>query len=503
MRVNRRDLMKAMGAGASAAAIQSGKLSAADSTSSPPRKPNIVLFVTDDHGQWLQEAYGNSEVHTPNLMKLARRGVRMSNSFTTCPVCSPARASILTGRMPSQHGIHDWIGETTETYQYQWLQGQVLLSELLKDAGYHTGLVGKWHCGQDRYPRPGFDYWFTFWETQYPHSGKQVFSDNGKQLTVDGFQSSFFTDRAISFLRSTRDSSADSKKPFFLYVGYTDTHSPHTQMPAELLDRYKDATFRDIPAESFAPCHGASTLLVSKDPAVERARRQQYYAAASSVDREVGRIVDELAALGELDNTLVIYAGDHGLNGGHHGLWEKGNATIPQNFLEESIRVSAIFSWPSGGISRGLECDISVNHCDLFATLLDVAGAAPNTETARRIHSPGQSYLSHLRGEPGGEWRDSVICEYGNARMIRHNGYKLILRYPYNGRTWGNEFYDLRADPRETVNLYPKPSEAQATIIAELRRRIDDYFAVYSIPEHDGLHMETQPIPNPAAPWLK
>jgi hypothetical protein len=87
--------------------------------------------------------------------------------------------------------------------------------------------------------------------------------------------------------------------------------------------------------------------------------------------------------------------------------------------------------------------------------------------------------------------------------MIRRDGYKLIVRYPYNGHEWGNEFYDLSADPRETVNLYSSPSAKQAAIIAELRRRIDDYFAVYSVPEHDGMHMEKQPIPNSACPWLR
>ena len=273
------------------------------------------------------------------MTRIARNGVRMANAFTTCPVCSPARASFFTGRMPSQHGIHDWIEETKQAYAYPWLKGQPLLSELLRDAGYHTGLVGKWHCGEERIPHPGFDSWFSYWVNQYPHSGKQQFSDNGKQFSAEGFQSPLLTDQAIRFLRSHYSNKSAASRPFFLFVGYTDTHSPHTQMPDDLVSQYKDATFRDIPHETFSSVHGKTLLPVSTDPAVEHTKRQQYYAAASSIDREVGRVLDELESTGQLENTLVVYTGDHGLNAGHHGMWEKGNATLPQDFLEESIRV--------------------------------------------------------------------------------------------------------------------------------------------------------------------
>ncbi len=484
--------------------MRSGKAQAdAKPKGDSPRRPNLLVFLTDDHAQWLQEAYGNTEVQTPNLTRLARNGVRMSNAFTTCPICSPSRASFFTGRMPSQHGIHDWLDESKQSYDYPWLKDQTLISELLKEAGYHTGLVGKWHCGQDRYPHPGFDYWFTFWDTQYPHAGKQNFSDNGKQLRADGFQSSLFTDRAISFLRSHRENEADARKPFFLFISYTDTHIPHVQMPSDLVAKYQGATFRDIPVETFPSSHGAPYIPVSKDPVVERTLREEYYAAASSIDREVGRVLDALATFGYMDDTLIVYTSDHGLNAGQHGMWEKGNATSPQNFFDESIRVPCALSWPGGGLPRGLDCDLPVNHCDLFATLLDVAGATPDPATARKINSPGRSYLSHIRGKPESKWKDDVICEYGNARMMRQDGYKLILRYPYNGMQWASEFYDLRADPRETINLYSSPTLEQSQIVARMSKAIDDYFATYTVPDHDGLHLETQPVTSTFVPWLQ
>jgi arylsulfatase A-like enzyme len=503
MGVKRRDLLKTLGTVTVASALGGNASTMGDSKklAAPAAKPNILVFLTDDHGQWLQQAYGNSEVHTPNMTRIARNGVRMTNAFTTCPVCSPARASFFTGRMPSQHGIHDWIEETKQAYAYPWLKGQPLLSELLRDAGYHTGLVGKWHCGEERIPHPGFDFWFSYWVNQYPHSGKQQFSDNGKQVSPEGFQSPLLTDQAIRFLRSHYSNKSAATRPFFLFVGYTDTHSPHTQMPDDLVSRYKDATFRDVPRETFPTAHGKALLPVTADAPAERTKHEQYYAAASSIDHEVGRILDELESTGQLENTLVVYTGDHGLNAGHHGMWEKGNATIPQNFLEESIRVPCTVSWPAGHIPKDLVSDLTVNHCDLFATLLEAANVAPRPGPESQIKLPGRSYLRQLRGEATQGRDDTVFCEYGNARMIRSAGYKLILRYPFRGVSFPNEFYDLKADPRETENLFGSPN--YAGLIEQMTSQLNEFFATYSLPEHDGKDPDKQPLATPASPWLQ
>jgi choline-sulfatase len=505
MTVKRRDLLKSLGAitAASAFSPASATTGAGRVKPSPAKRPNILVFLSDDHAQWLQQAYGNSEVQTPNMQRIARNGVRMTNAFTTCPVCSPARASFFTGRMPSQHGIHDWIEETTQAYAYPWLKDQTLISELLQKAGYHTGLVGKWHCGEERYPHSGFDSWFSFWVNQYPHAGVQNFSDNGKHVTEDGLQSSLLTNHALHFLRSHYADKQTREQPFFLFVGYTDTHSPHEAMPEELVSKYSDATFRDVPKERFSKAHGTALLPVSDDAAAERKKHEQYYAAASSIDREVGRVLDELKSMGRLDDTLVVYTGDHGLNAGQHGMWEKGNATIPQNFLEESIRVPCAISWPKGGISSNLESDLPVNHCDLFATLLEVAGATPDAATAKKINSPGRSYLGQLRGRGAEGWKDSVVCEYGNARMIRKDGYKLVLRYPYDGVSFANELYDLKADVRETTNLYGSADSVHAQIIRDLSDRLSEFFSAYTVPEHSGLDLEHQALATPASPWLQ
>ncbi len=502
MKLKRRNLLKSLGALTAASAFNASA-SAAPAKASTSKRPNILVFLSDDHAQWLQQAYGNSEVLTPNMQRIAHSGVRMTNAFTPCPVCSPARASFFTGRMPSQHGIHDWIEEITQAYAYPWLKDETLLSDLLKKAGYHTGLVGKWHCGEERYPHSGFDSWFSYWTNQYPHAGAQNFSDNGKHVTEDGFQSPLLTDRALHFLRMHHQDKQTTEKPFFLFVSYTDTHAPHETMPDDLVSHYNDATFRDIPSERFSKVHGTPLLPISADPIAERNRHKQYYAAASSIDREVGKVLDELHAMGKLDDTLVVYTGDHGLNAGQHGMWEKGNATIPQNFLEESIRIPCTLSWPNGGIPGNLESDLLVNHCDLFATLLEAAKAVPDAATAKKINSPGRSYLSQLRGKTSTTWKDAIVCEYGNARMIRKDGYKLILRYPFQGVTFANELYDLKADPRETTNLYANPDPLYARITQELTVQLNEFFSTYTVPAHSGLDLEHQALATDASPWLQ
>jgi len=470
----------------------------AHAASRETHRPNILVFLTDDHGQWAEHTYGNSELRTPNFDRLASTGVKMTQAFTTCPVCSPARASFFTGRMPSQHGIHDWLGDTQDR-THPALTGQKLISEHLHDAGYHTALVGKWHCGEEREPHPGFDYWYGYWVNQYPHMGEQNFSDQGRHVVEYGQQSPLLTNHALDFLKKHRSDKSSSSKPFFLYVSYVDTHSPHNQAPDDLVDMYQDATFRDIPDEEPAPCHG-KTMSPKLAPGPEKHRRAEYYAAATSVDREVGRVLDDLKANGELENTLVVYTGDHGLNCGQHGIWEKGNGTSPQNFLDESIRIACTVSWPAGGILQNAECADVVNHCDTWATLLDVAGATPNAETRKNINSPGRSYLPQLRGSSVSKWDDAQISEYGNARMIRTAQHKLILRYPFGGFTGPNELYDLQGDPRETVNRYD--DESLAPTVAQLTAKLNKFFETYSVPGRTGLQLEEQVQPNENPPWV-
>lgn len=498
-KMKRREFMKKAGAmGTGLVAWPGG--STVDQAAAGTKRPNILVFLTDDHGQWAQQAYGNSELETPNLNRLAANGTRMTQAYTPCPVCSPARASFFTGRMPSQHGIHDWLKEQSDAAEHPWLQGQTLISELLKDVGYHTGLVGKWHCGHTRQPYPGFDRWFSYWVSQYPHYGVQQFSDQGKLVLDQGQQSPLLTRRAIDFLRDHQKNEGARGKPCILFVGYVDTHSPHNAAPPDLVAKYESATFRDIPREKFQPCHGEASIPVNGNSEIERMKRMEYYGAVSSLDREVGSVLAELESTDQTENTLVVYTGDHGLNTGQHGMWEKGNGTLPQNFFDESIRVSCTLCWPAGDIRQNAVCNDFVSHCDLWATLLDIAGASPDEKTALRINSPGRSYLQQLRGGKVSGWRKTIISEYGNARMARTDRYKLIRRYRYGGLRFADELYDLMEDPRETVNRFGDASLGK--VVDELTEGLNRFFKKYTTPGHSGLDLVHQWECTPDSPWL-
>ncbi len=164
------------------------------------KQPNILLFVTDDHGQWASGPYGNRELRTPNLDRLAATGVVMENAFTPTPVCSPARASLLTGLTPSQHGIHDYIAMRFD--RRDWLAGLHTLPKLLQKAGYRTGMCGKWHLGNEDRPAAGFDSWFSI-GSAYPvhHCGTREFCQQGRMATLRGYVDDIIAERAAQFLQ--------------------------------------------------------------------------------------------------------------------------------------------------------------------------------------------------------------------------------------------------------------------------------------------------------------
>ena len=457
-----------------------------------PDRPNILVFLTDDHGQWAAGCYGNREIASPTMDHLAATGVRMTRAFTTCPVSSPARASFFTGRLPSQHGIHDWLFERELPYaDHPGLRGQRTIAQLLHNAGYTTALCGKWHCGDDAIVQPGFDRWFAHLR-QGPHCGDVPFSDQGEQVVKHSQLSDAVTDDAVRFLRSR-----DRDRPFFLCVGYVDTHTPHRDHPPRLVERYRQCTFDDIPDESPADCHGTVVIPWPDNEVIRRDQLANYYAAVTHIDEQMARVLDVLGEAGDLDNTLIVYTADHGHMNGHHGLHTKGNATVPQNLIDESILVPCLLSWP-GVLLAGGVCDRFVDHCDLFNTLLDAAGVELDDTVQKEINSPGRSYLPLLRGDTD-DWRDAQFSEYGNARMIRTDTHKLIERYAGPNGHFADELYDLVADPRERSNVI----DQQADIAASLRRRLHEHFDRYQITERSGRNITDQPRCSPTEPWRR
>ena len=450
--------------------------------------PNIIVFFSDDHAQWALPSYGNREIYAPNLTHLARTGALMGNAFTPCPVCSPARASFWTGLYPSRHGVHDHLAEDDAAVQAtDWLAGRPTLAQRLQDAGYLTALAGKWHCGSGEIPKPGFDYWYSAWrKTPKYDSPISKYSDQGRVVERRGTDTQIITDAAVDFLRAR-----DRDRPFFLFVGYAATHNPWINRPQRLVAQYRNATFSDIPADIAYPFGAAGTHPVAPDD--PREALAQYYASVTMIDEGVGRLLDELDAQAEREKTLIVYTSDHGLNLGHHGLWGKGNGSEPLNMLDESIRVPLIVNQP-GAITGGARRDEFVTHCDLHATLLDIAGAAPDAG-AEQAESPGRSYKPILLGAPATDWQNTYIGEYGPTRAIRDRRYKLVRRPA------GDLLHDLRADPRETVNLI---DEADCRPLVErLRAQLDAFFARHEIAEHSGLRGDALPIHNRREAWRK
>ena len=463
-----------------------------------PARPNILLVVTDDQGHWACGPCGNSEIQTPIMDLLAEEGTFFTNASSPSPVCSPARASLLTGRLPSQHGIHDFLSETG-TDERDWLADELLLPEILHDSGYFTSLVGKWHLSGSGVPSAGiFDRWLSYdvaaegWRNQYLHTGRVNLLEDGRSLTVDGSQTAELGRRAMEILDGR-----PSEQPFFLLFAPTDTHAPFEGHPEERVERCRGLEFADIPADesSFLPPFGAASVLPD-DPTEMLA---QYYAGAGVQDEWLGRILAKLEENGDLEDTLIIVTSDHGHMNGHHGLVGKANATLPQNLYNEVVRVPLVMRWP-GQVAAGERSDLFVDHMDLFMTVLDAAGIELDSPTLHRISSPGRSVIPVLR-DASVEWRRYRFAEHGNARMAADPKWKLVRRYPPLDPRFGDELYDLGTDPRETTNLAEEPAFADE--YSRLSEVLDSYFARFEDPEKSGTRIMEQPPANGREPGTR
>lgn len=458
------------------------------------KRPNILLVVADDHAQWAAAPYGHPLVRTPTLDFLAESGLMMGSATSVSPVCSPSRASLLTGRLPSQHGLHDFLREEPD-FDAGWLQGELLLPELLQRVGYTTALIGKWHCGVDSTrPVRGFDRWLSYdvgpggWRNQYDHRGRVFLSDQGRPTSADGLQTGHLVDAALRFIVGAQ------KKPWFVLLAPTDTHAPHEGLPERWVQRYRSTLDIVRGRPSFLPA--ANPQSAADDNLLEILA--QYLAAVSHQDAEVGRLIDELDARGVLDETLVVYTSDHGLMVGQHGLVGKANATLPQNLYEEVVRVPMLLRWP-GHLPAGERLDLPFDQLDLFHTLLHAAGVELGG-LEKRVDSPG-SNLFHYLDDPGASWRRYRFSEHGNARMVAGPRFKLVRRYPPLDPRFGDELYDLENDPGEHQNLAGNPAFRE--VHDRLESAIGEYFERFEDPRNSGLRVVELPPCNGREPWAR
>ena len=438
--------------------------------STDPDRPNVIVVLTDDQGYWAMGCAGNPEVRTPNLDRLAATGTRFENFFCVTPVCSAARAALLTGRIASQNGVHDWIAGGKDI---EFLEGQPGYTDVLARNGYVCGLSGKWHLGDASFPQKGF----TFWR---PRAGggytePAFYDEDGAVHRPGGYLTDAITDNALDFL----DARLGDDRPFYLSVHHIAPHSPwrREHHPAEYFEPYYDhCPLESAPREPKHPDDAGITDFFDS-PERRREKLSGYYAAITAMDANLGRILGWLRRHGLTGNTVVFFTSDNGMNMGHHGVCGKGNGTLPVNLFDTSVKVPGIISRP-GHIPEGRLCDGLYSHYDFHPTLLDYLGLEdPEAEAL-----PGTSFAHLLRGEEEREQGQVVVFdEYGPVRMVRTHEWKYIRRYREDRP---DELYHLTQDPGETENLIE--AREQADRVEKMRKKLGNWFERYVDPTFDG-----------------
>lgn len=438
-----------------------------------PKRPNVLFILSDDQGPWAMGCAGNAEIVTPALDRLAARGIRFENFFCVSPVCSPARASLLTGEIPSQHGVHDWIRDgNIGAGRIDYLAGKTLITDLARDEGYRCALIGKWHLGASDAPRPGHVEWYAHQSGMSAYFAAPMV-EGDRLVEGKGYLTEELTERACAYLSGE----AARGEPFWLALNYTAPHYPWIDShPKRYTDIYAECRFDSCPIEPPHPFNADGNPATDEGHSNRRDSLIGYYAATTAMDIGIGRVVAEIERQGISESTLVIFMSDNGMNCGHHGIWGKGNGTRPQNMYDTSVKVPCIFSQP-GRIPEGIVAGRLTSAYDVFPTLREYLGFGAEVPPGR----PGTSFRATLEGHPQGDAGAVVVFdEYGPVRMIRTHDWKYVRRDPDGP----HELYDLSADPDERRNLVDDPASAEYAV--SLRRQLAEWFARYADPVLDG-----------------
>ncbi|HIG31308.1 MAG TPA: DUF4976 domain-containing protein [Verrucomicrobiales bacterium] len=427
---------------------------------------NVVFILSDDHRYDAMSFMGHPFALTPHMDAMAQNGVHLKNAFVTTSLCSPSRASILTGLYTFRHRVID--------NQRPVPEGTLFFPQYLQKAGYNTGFIGKWHMGHaSDEPRPGFDYWVSFkgQGQYYPPNPRYTINVNGERVKQDGYITTLLTRHAVEFL----EQQTDREKPFFLYLSHKAVHGPFTPEPkykgslAErpftlpnsgdflagnlenrprwLLDQRNSWHGMDF------PLHTGSTV---------EALYKSYCEALRSVDDSIGAVMEQLKKMGILDETLVIYMGDNGYMFGEHGLIDKRVA------YETSSRVPMLMQCPDL-IEAGTVVEKVVANIDIAPTVMETMGIQ------KPPHMDGHSFLPLARGEEI-PWRDYFLYVYYWEQnypqtpthfSLRGNRYKYTTYYG----VWDtDELFDIQADPMEQKNLIHEPAFAKTR--TEMQNRL-------------------------------
>lgn len=482
------------------------------------QQPNIILMLTDQHRLSALGCYGDTPCQTPNLDKLASEGIRFETAYTVCPVCSPARATVMTGLYPHAHGICCNIHNLGSSI-HELTDREELLSRRLQSVGYQCGYTGKWHLGTDQtevfhgpnkpslpkdvgfighnlpgHGNGGFDYpeYKNYLESHnLTHEvevmnkipGKRVLSYGGiLSGPVESTVPYFLADKTISLV----DEFAMSDSPFFVWHNFWGPHSPR-YAPKEFYDIYRDMEIPEWPnyrwdAKGINRPHQVKVNpyadQLTWDDWAEAVR--YYYAFTSLIDQQIGRIINHLETTGLLENTIIIFAADHGETlGSHGGLMDKG-----WHHFEETHRIPFIVRLPeqynTKGVQPGKVLSQWVSLVDLYPTILDMAGT---TQNKNDIH--GRSLLPILEGHLT-QWRDTIFIEFNGVNSLATTMVtvrKANIKYGWNCSNW-DELYDLEQDPHEMNNLISVP--AYSGRLQEMREVLEDWMKQTGHPALSG-----------------
>ena len=478
----------------------------------PPR-PNLVYIMSDDHAAHAISVYSGRINQTPNIDRLAKEGLRFDRVFCTNSICTPSRATILTGKYSHLNGVPVFN---------RFDGSQPTVAKHLQAAGYHTGMIGKWHLGSDP---TGFDYWKILPGQGVYHD--PAFLDTAGRQTLPGYVTDVITDLSIAFIQQR-----PKDKPFFLMCHHKAPHRPwepdakHARLyddgdipePPTLRDDYatrtdaareaamtvaKDLTNRDLklspPAELKGPelnrwygmkptevaieINGQQTTLTGEKLFRWKYQRyiKDYLRCIASIDDNVGRLLDFLDANGLRDNTVVVYTSDQGFFLGDHGWYDK------RFMYEESLKMPFLVRWPGVTKAGTVQTALALN-IDFAPTFMELAGLAVPADMQ------GRSLVPLLRGERPADWRTSMYYRYyhdpGDHNTRAHYGvrtetHKLI--YFWKKDQW--ECYDLLQDPQELHNLYDDPAHAET--VAKLKTEL--YRLKQAVRDNDEFANEQPP----------
>lgn len=440
-----------------AAAARSGKL-------------NFVFVLMDDMGWTDAGCLGSKFYETSGIDRLAKSGMRFTNGYAACPVCSPTRASIMTGKYPARLHITDWFTGTKKgrllpaEYRNNLPLDEVTLAEVLRAAGYATGFIGKWHLGGAGYEptKQGFDSNIAGDQRGSPPS---YFSPYKNPNLADGPKGEYLTDRltseAFKFIETNKD------RPFFLYLSHYSVHIP-LQAKKELVDKYKAKADR-------LPKSAQPRFVAEHDKECRQVHDHPVYAAmVEGLDTNIGRLLDKLKELGLEENTVVIFTSDNGGLSTSEGL---PTANVPLRggkgwLYEGGVRVPWLICWP--GIARaGSVCDVPVISTDFYPTILEMAGLPANPKQ----HMDGVSIVPLLKGDALPEralfWHYPHYSNQGGrpSGSIRVGDLVLIENFEAGSL----ELYDLKKDVGEKQNLaetMPQPRDRMHALLRDWRRSV-------------------------------